>query len=235
MRRRGRWALGFALAGCFGIVGFLLVGGRRLEAWLVPFQGDTEVILPDPALHGETLEANLRVSPALRKYVHRFQARMLLRFVATRHDRPVLARSSDRHALDSWIDLEPRGARETIGVAEVLSALRARGWKIVGTVLPRSALVALPPGDVVGPSVEAGSTDFAIYNVSDLVLEFEDRDASFLRHLKDLIESSTGGGAAWSEPYLMDVDERVGAIIVNAPREMHAEVQGVLALLRRPD
>ena len=244
MRRRGRWVLGAALTVCLGIAGFVLVKGRYLEAWLVPFSGDIEAILPDSGFDGQSLEANLRVSPALRKHIHRFQTRMLLRFVATGHGRPVIARSSDRHALDrTWIDLEPRGPGESIPVAEVLSALRGRGWRIVGTVVPRSALVALPPRDIIRPSpVQGERTEFAIYNVSDLLERIELDDPATdtpsrisLGVLRTLIEETTGGSDAWSEPSLMETDEGVGAILVNAPRELHAEVQKVLENLRRPD
>lgn len=112
---------------------------------------------------------------------------------------------------------------------------------------------------ITNPGQQAGVTEFAIYNVSDLLNKIRDfegpelmlrpqgaQDAppiSFVggfdavdealdeTTLSQLIEESTGGTDAWMEPNSIEFHQ--GNFLVNAPRELHAQVQNVLSNLRK--
>src|SRR5262249_52384977 len=109
------------------------------------------------------------------------------------------------------------------------------------------------------PGQQSGKTEFGIYNVSDLLNKIRDFEGPELilkpsgetgqspisfttvqteeesqldaDQLVTLVKESTGGEAAWAEPNSIDPHE--GQFLVNAPRELHAQIQTVLANLRK--
>lgn len=112
---------------------------------------------------------------------------------------------------------------------------------------------------ITTPGQEKGRTEFAIYNVSDLlntIKNFEgpelmlkpqgdqggapisfigglddDEDEIDPDMLKQIVIESAGGEEAWSDPN--SIEYHNGQFLVEAPREHHAQVQAVLANLRK--
>ena len=112
---------------------------------------------------------------------------------------------------------------------------------------------------VTNPGPNTGNVVFGIYNVSDIlnkIREFSgpelilrpsgdtgespisftastEEDDSQLdpEKLQELIKSSTGGDSAWADP--VKIEFHGGQFLVNAPRELHAEIQTVLENLRK--
>ena len=250
MKRKRRWAIGAAILGGCVVLALPIASWDQVQAWRLLLGGDTVTIFPDPALAGETVEANLRVVPALRRYICRFQAKTLLCFLATRSERPVILRTPGRNALEAWIDVERKEPRPGITRDDVLPLLRSRGWRIVEQAFPKRAYVVLEPAD--GPeSMGADNEDRYIvgYIVSDIVVKMRDLDGMekvparaddtdtfvedhwALEALKTLLEEATGGSETWSEPN--GITANAGSLLVGAPRRLHLDVQQVLDNLRR--
>lgn len=251
MKRKRRWAVGAAVLGGSVVLVLLIASWDQVRAWRLLLGGDTVTIFPDPALTGETVEANLRVVPALRRYICRFQAKTLLGFLATRSGRPVILRASGRNALETWIDVDRKEPRPGISRENVIPLLRSRGWKIVNQAFPRRAYVVLEPSYGPAPVRAAGNEDMeiAIYSVSDIVVKMRDLDGMekvparaddtdtyvedlwALEALKTLMEEATGGSETWSEPN--GITAHAGSLLVGAPRQLQIDVQQVLDNLRR--
>lgn len=112
---------------------------------------------------------------------------------------------------------------------------------------------------ITSPGQETGRSEFAIYNVSDLLNKIRDfpgpeillksrtqessASISFTQNLEEeegeeitdeslveLVKQSSGGEEAWGNH---SIEVHNGQLLVNAPRELHAEVQKVLTNLRR--
>jgi general secretion pathway protein D len=112
---------------------------------------------------------------------------------------------------------------------------------------------------VTNPGQQGGNTEFAIYNVADILNKIRDFEGPELilrpsgdtgttpisftaetaeeeaqldpETLATLIRESTGGEEAWAEPN--SIEFHAGQFLVNAPRELHAAIQGVLENLRK--
>ncbi|MBI4601911.1 MAG: hypothetical protein HY721_08105 [Planctomycetes bacterium] len=106
---------------------------------------------------------------------------------------------------------------------------------------------------------KAGTTEFAIYNVSDILNKIRDFQGpelilraasdqqtapiSFTAEVEEeesqlepeslvqLVQDSTGGEEAWAEPNTIEF--HAGQFLVNATRELHEQIQMVLANLRK--
>jgi general secretion pathway protein D len=112
---------------------------------------------------------------------------------------------------------------------------------------------------VTNPGQQGGKTEFEIYNVADILNKIRDFEGpelilrpsgdtsqtpiSFTAEsadeeatldpdtLKTLIQESTGGEESWADPN--SIEFHAGQFLVNAPRELHAEIQRVLENLRK--
>jgi len=254
MKRSRRWALGAAFAAGTLVLALVVSGWDQLQAWRL-LQGDTVTIQPDPSLAAETVEGNLRVIPALRNHVHRFQAKTLLRFLATRTRWPVILRASGQNALETWIEIDTGEPRKPITSDDVLPLLRSRGWRIVKQSFPKPAHVVLEPVGGPEPLVDNEDTDIAAYVVQDLLSKLRElegdevsptrsddpddpdtyvEDRFTLDTLKTLIEESTGGSEAWTGSRSIDVDARTRSLLVVAPGAVHVEIRRVIDRLRTP-
>ena len=88
--------------------------------------------------------------------------------------------------------------------------------------------------DFSGPTLQLKSTDDDDDTGSGVLLEQdEELDETELEpdELIDLIKDSTGGEVVWGE--LNSIEFEQGLLFVNAPRELHVEIQGVLSSLRK--
>ena len=247
MRRSRRWALGAAIAAGALILALGISGWDQIQAWRL-LLGDTVTIQPDPSLTCGTVEENLRVIPALRSHVCRFQAKTLLRFLATRTGWPVTLRASGQDALETWVDIDPREPLKPITSEDVLPFLRSRGWRIVKQSFPKPAHVVLHPSGGPDPLSTNEDTHTMGYAVGDLIEKVrelegdtipepsEDTDTYVDDHfalgtLKTLIEESTGGSEVWAY-FLIQPDARTHSFLVVAPPSMHQAIRQVLDRLR---
>ena len=88
--------------------------------------------------------------------------------------------------------------------------------------------------DFSGPTLQLKSTDDDDDTGSGVLLEQdEELDETELEpdELIDLIKDSTCGEVVWGE--LNSIEFEQGLLFVNAPRELHVEIQGVLSSLRK--
>ncbi len=112
---------------------------------------------------------------------------------------------------------------------------------------------------ITSPGQQAGRAEFAIYNISDILNKIrnfagpeialkprtaessasvvfqqgalgEEEEEMDPDRLIQLIKDSSGGEEAWGN---YSMEHHSGQLLVNAPRELHAEVQKVLANLRK--
>jgi type II secretory pathway component GspD/PulD (secretin) len=112
---------------------------------------------------------------------------------------------------------------------------------------------------ITNPGQQSGATEFAIYNVSDLLNKIRDFEGPELMlkpqgaqdsapisfvggfdavdeeldpdQLMQLVIESTGGDELWMDPNSIEYHQ--GQFLVNAPRDLHGQVQNVLSNLRK--